>query len=63
MSTDAKQTGKPLVEVLLQCDYEVRKPVADHFEYVPCNRPGKVCTSGPMWQRGSIRCKRHAKSK
>ena len=43
------------------CDYLIRKAVADHFEFVPCGKPGQICNSGPAWQNGFTRCPKHTK--
>lgn len=43
------------------CDWQVRKAVAYHYEFVPCGKPGKFITSGPAWQHGTCRCPKHTK--
>jgi len=45
----------------VKCDWEVRKAEADHYRFVPCGCPAKVCTTGPKWQLGKPRCRKHTK--
>src|ERR1035437_2902055 len=55
-----KLTGhKSLLENKPTCDYQVRESAADHFVFIPCGQPGKICTDGPHWQHGHVRCHRH----
>ena len=54
--------AKQLVKTEALCDWKVRKAVADHFEFVACGRPGQLCSTGPKWQLGHVRCSKHFKT-